>query len=117
MSADVAELWSRVRSGHREGHYYVALFGLRKYDPRHVVDQIQRGFPYSAFERFQRNTELPYRLLAQVVEISERTLARRKKSGRFAPDETDRVVRTSRVFARAIELFEGNADSARQWLT
>jgi putative toxin-antitoxin system antitoxin component (TIGR02293 family) len=117
MSADVAELWNRVKSGHREGHYYVALFGLRRYDPVHLVDQIQRGFTYSAFERFQRNTELPYRVLAQIVEIPERTLARRKETGRFEPDESDRLVRTSRVFARAIELFEGNSESARHWLT
>jgi len=116
-SADVAELWDHVRSGHREGHYYVALFGLRKYDPIHVMDQIQRGLSYSAFERFQRNTELPYRLLAKIIEIPERTLARRKDAGRFEPDESDRLARTSRVFARAIELFEGNAAEAREWLT
>ena len=117
MSADVAELWNLVKSGHREGHYYVALFGFRKYDPVYLILQIQRGFTYAAFERFQRNTDLPYRLLAQIVEIPERTLARRKESGRFEPGETDRLVRTSRVFARAIELFEGNSESARQWLT
>ena len=115
-SADVAELWNHVRSGHHEGHYYVALFGLRKYDPMHVMEQIQRGLSYSAFERFQRNTELPYRLLAKIVEIPERTLARRKDAGRFEPDESDRLARTSRVFARAIELFEGDAAGAREWL-
>lgn len=117
MSADIAELWHHVRSGRREGHYYVALFGLRKYDPVHLVKQIQLGFSFAAFERFQRNTELPVRLLAQVVEIPERTLARRKESGRFEADESDRLVRTARVFARAIELFEGDAGRARDWLT
>ncbi len=117
MSADVAELWKRVQSGHREGHYYVALFGFRRYDPVHLVGRIQHGFTFAAFERFQRNTELSYRLLARVVEIPERTLARRKESGRFEADESDRLVRTSRVFARAIELFEGNAAAAREWLT
>ena len=39
------------------------------------------------------------------------------KSPCVEPDETDRLVRTSRVFARAIELFEGNSDNARRWLT
>lgn len=116
-SADVAELWKRVQSGHREGHYYVALFGLRRYDPIHVVEQIQRGLSYAAFERFQRNTELSYHLLAKIVEIPQRTLARRKDAGRFEPDESDRLARISRVFARAIELFEGNAEDAREWLT
>ncbi|MGI8402838.1 MAG: type II RES/Xre toxin-antitoxin system antitoxin [Gemmatimonadaceae bacterium] len=116
-SADVTELLDHVRPGHRQGHYYLALFGLRKYDPLHAVDQIQRGFSYSALERFQRNTELSLRILAQIVEIPERTLARRKATGRLAPDESDRLARFSRVFARAIELFEGDPDAAREWLT
>src|SRR5512132_4058982 len=116
-SADVTEFWNHVRSGHREGHFYVALFGLRKYDAIHVSEQIRRGLSYSAFERFRRNTELPYHLLALTVEIPERTLARRKDAGRFEPDESDRLARTSRVFGRAIELFEGNAADAREWLT
>lgn len=117
MSADVAELWKHGRSGHRGGHYYVALFGLRRYDPLDVVEQIHRGLSYSAFERFQRNTDLPYRVLAQAVDIPERTLARRKEAGRFESDETDRLVRTSRIVARAIELFEGSSVAARNWLT
>lgn len=117
MAPDVAELWSHVGSGHRAGHYYVALFGLRRYDPLHVVAQIRRGLSYAAFERFQRNTELPVRVLAQAVEIPERTLARRKESGRFESGETDRLVRFSRIVARAIELFEGSSDAARDWLT
>lgn len=117
MTADITELRKRVRSGHREGHYYVALFGLRKYDPMSVVAQIERGLSFAAFERFLRNTELSSRVLARVIEIPERTLARRKESGRFEPDETDRLVRISRIVARAIELFEGSADAARGWLT
>ena len=116
-SADIAELWSHVESGHREGHYYVALFGLRRYDPLHVVEQIHRGLSWAAFERFQRNTDLPFRVLAQAADIPERTLARRRESGRFEPEETDRLVRMSRIVARAIELFEGSADAARNWLT
>ena len=115
-TADVTELWNRVRDGHREGHYHVALFGLRKYDPLHVVEQIRRGFTWAAFERFQRNTELPVRLLASLVQIPERTLARRKEAGRFDASESDRLVRVSRVFARAIDLFEGDVDAARDWL-
>lgn len=117
MSADIAELWKRVRSGRREGHYYVALFGLRRYDALHIVATIHRGLSYSAFVRFHRNTELPYSVLARATEIPERTLARRKATGRFESVETDRLVRFARVVARAIELFEGSSDAARSWLT
>jgi putative toxin-antitoxin system antitoxin component (TIGR02293 family) len=117
IAPDIAELRSRVSSGRHEGHYYVALFGLRRYDALHVMEQIRRGFAYSAFERFQRNTELPYRVLAEAAEIPERTLARRKESGRLGPDESDRLARLARVVARAIELFEGDVEGARGWLT
>lgn len=117
MTADIAELWKHVRSGRRDGHYYVSLFGLRRYDTLHVVATIHRGLTYSAFARFQRNSELPFAVLAQAVEVPERTLARRKKSGRFEPVETDRLVRLARIVARAIELFEGSSDAARDWLT
>ena len=117
QSADVTELWSHAQSGEREGHFYVALFGLRRYDPLHVMEQVRNGLSYSAFERFQRNTELPYRVLAHAAAIPERTLARRKESGRFEPDETDRLLRISRIVARAIELFDGNVDAARGWLS
>jgi putative toxin-antitoxin system antitoxin component (TIGR02293 family) len=116
VAPDIAELWNRAKSGRQEGHYYVALFGLRRYDALHVMEHIRRGLAYSAFERFQRNTELPFRVIAEAAEIPERTLARRKESGRLQPDESDRLARLSRVVARAIGLFESNVDDARAWL-
>ncbi len=117
LPADVAELLRQAETGHRSGHYYVALFGSRRYDPLHVDEQVRRGLSFSAFVRFQRNTDLPARLIAQAAEIPERTMARRKESGRFSPEETDRLVRLSRIVGRAIELFEGQTDAARGWLT
>lgn len=117
LSSDIVELWRRVGSGHREGHSYLALLGLRRYDPLHVVAEIRRGFSYAALERFQRNTDLPHDVLARVIGTPSRTLARRKAAGRLGADESDRLARAARVFARAIELFEGNVEAARDWLT
>lgn len=114
--ADVAELWKRVRSGQRDGHYYVVLLGLRRYDSSHVIEQIRQGLSFAAFARLQRNTALSLQALADAIAIPERTLARRKESGRLAPDESDRLVRVARIVARAIELFEGDVDGARDWL-
>ena len=114
-TADVAELIDRLRSGQREGHYYAALFGFRKYDPLHVASQVERGFSFAALERFLRNTDLSQRTLAQLAEIPERTLARRKTAGRLEAGESDRVARIARVFVRAVDLFDGNVDAARSW--
>lgn len=116
VSADLIEFWAQVERGRREGHYYAALFGWRDYDPLHLVGRVRRGVTYAAYSRFQRNAGISSQVLARVVEIPERTLARRKKTGRLDPDESDRLVRLSRVFARALELFEGNVEGAREWL-
>ncbi|HKT07471.1 MAG TPA: antitoxin Xre/MbcA/ParS toxin-binding domain-containing protein [Gemmatimonadaceae bacterium] len=115
-AADVGELWSQLAEHHREGHYYVALLGMRRYEVTYVVSQIERGFGYQVFERFQKNAGLPVSALARLIEIPERTLARRRSAGRLEPDESDRLARAARVFARAIELFEGSMSQAREWL-
>lgn len=116
-TADIAELLDRIRAGQREGHFYAALFGFRKYDAVHVANQVERGLSFAALERFLRNTELSQRAAAELVDIPERTLARRKESGRLEPAESDRVARLARVFARAIDLHDGAMDAARAWLT
>jgi putative toxin-antitoxin system antitoxin component (TIGR02293 family) len=44
-------------------------------------------------------------------------MTRRKREGRFLPDESDRLLRASRLFGKALELFEGDRDAATEWLT
>lgn len=116
-TADIAEFLGRTSAGPSEGHYYAALLGLRRYDAAHLVNQIQGGLSYSAFERFIRNTTLSQQVVAELVAISDRTLARRKESGRLDPEESDRLTRAARVFSRALELFEGDAEAAKEWLS
>lgn len=116
-TADIGVVQRRIRSGRRQGHYYVALLGFRTYDPMKIYERVQRGFSYSAFEHFQRNASLSALALAELTQIPARTLARRKEQGRLGPEESDRLVRFARVFARALELFEGTTDSARAWLS
>jgi putative toxin-antitoxin system antitoxin component (TIGR02293 family) len=116
-TSDLAEIRSRIRSGKRQGHYYAALLGFRTYELRELLDQVRKGFRYSAFIRFQRNTNLSVKVLSELTQIRSRTLTRRKGSGKLDPVESDRLLRASRVFGRALELFEGDDDSARDWLS
>ena len=113
---DLGEIQSRIRAGRTEGHFYVALLGLRTYEPLALDRQVRKGLGYSTFSRFQRNTRLPAATIAELIQIPPRTLTRRKEEGKFAPEESDRLVRAARVFGRAMELFEGNAEEARGWL-
>jgi putative toxin-antitoxin system antitoxin component (TIGR02293 family) len=116
-TADLGEIRSRIASGHTEGHYYVALLGLRSYEPLALDRQVRKGLGFSSFLRFQRNTRLSAPDVAELIRIPARTLTRRKAEGRLAPDESDRLVRASRIFGRAMELFEGDREAARTWLT
>jgi putative toxin-antitoxin system antitoxin component (TIGR02293 family) len=115
-TADLAEVQARIRSGRVQGHYYMALLGLRTYDALRLHATVRKGLSYSAFEHFQRNTALTAQALAELAEIPMRTLTRRREQGRLDPEESDRLMRLARVFGRALELFEGDADSAREWL-
>ncbi len=55
--------------------------------------------------------------LGELVQIAPRTLSRRKEEGRLQPDESDRLLRVSRLVGRALELFEGDLETARKWLS
>ncbi len=113
---DLGEIQSRIRAGRTEGHFYVALLGLRTYEPLALDRQVRKGLPYSAFSRFQRNTGLAAAAIAELIQIPTRTLTRRKAEGKFAPEESDRLVRAARVFGRTMELFEGDAAESLGWL-
>ncbi len=99
------------------GHSYVVLLGLRTFDTAGLLERVKEGLSYHTWERLRLNTELPSDALRALVQISPRTLNRRKEEGRFHPDESDRLLRATRVFASALSLFEGDANAARRWLT
>jgi len=114
---DLDELRARTRSAEPQRHAYVALLGLRNYAPLRIVATVRKGLPYSALLRLQRNTGLSATVLADLAQIPARTLARRKQLGKLDPDESDRLVRVTRVIGRAVELFEGDVRTAREWLS
>lgn len=115
-SADLFEIRSHLQCGTRPEYFYVALLGLRNYEPLKIYARVSRGLSFSSFEHFRRNTSLDTEVLSGMIQVPLRTLARRKETGRLEPDESDRLLRAARVFGRALELFEGDADTARDWL-
>ena len=113
---DVKQYKKRLRSGAVGRYSYVTFVGLKTFKLSEIVKRIEEGLSFGACERLRRNTALSTKVLADIVQIKLRTLNRRKEEGRFQPDESDRLLRASRLFAKALELFEGDAESARQWL-
>lgn len=97
-------------------HEYLSLLGLRSFDTAALLKRLDEGLSYAAFERLKRRLKVSTQELADAALITQRTLARRKKTGRMQPDESDRLVRLARVFSRAIEFYVGNVDSAQAWM-
>jgi putative toxin-antitoxin system antitoxin component (TIGR02293 family) len=114
---DVERFRSFLDRGSPGLHAYVVLLGLDTFDAPALLRAVKRGFAYRVLERFQRNSALPFERLVDLVDIPRRTLARRKRDGRFLPDESDRLLRAARLFGRTLTLFEGDRDDATEWLT
>jgi putative toxin-antitoxin system antitoxin component (TIGR02293 family) len=117
VTPDLRRLREFLEHGTPGPHYYVVLLGLQVFDVARILKTVRQGLSYTALERFQRNTAWPADEVIDWLQISPRTLTRRKQQGRLTPEESDRLLRASRIFAKAVELFEGNRDSAADWLS
>ncbi|NNE65174.1 MAG: DUF2384 domain-containing protein [Pyrinomonadaceae bacterium] len=93
------------------------LLGIRATNTLKLVEKIEKGLPFSVFVRLRKRTGLPSDVLLETLGIKPRTFMRRKKTKAFTPEESDRLVSLSRLFARIIALFEGDEDAARDWIT
>lgn len=79
--------------------------------------EIREGIPFERLRRFANRLELTQETLTHVLGISERTLQRRKDTGRLNPEESDRVERLLRIWHLALRAFDDEAEDARAWLT
>lgn len=83
---------------------------------RGLHDLINSGLPFSVLETLADITGIEQQALGAYLLISRTTFRRRKAAGRFTASESDRIFRLVKVMDAAIELFEGNEVSARNWL-
>jgi putative toxin-antitoxin system antitoxin component (TIGR02293 family) len=83
--------------------------------PTELVRRIQKGLPYSELKALRKQLDLPLDDLASKLSISRATLHRRKGGGRLSTEESDKVVRFSRLLEHAANVF-GNIEKARAWL-
>ena len=80
------------------------------------IRAIERGLPFRRLARLGTQLDEPAASIAELVQIAPRTLARRKTHGTLKPDESERVERFERIYAQAVELFEGDRTAAVRWL-
>jgi putative toxin-antitoxin system antitoxin component (TIGR02293 family) len=87
----------------------------RKMNAQETAATVRAGLPMVELEALQELLGLGAEELAGHLAISRSTLVRRRKSGRLDMQESDRLLRYARLFARAQEVM-GGPETAREWL-
>ena len=99
----------------------VSLLGGKKVLKQDIAEQdelreiVRRGLPFSALETFVHTMSIPTALIAKVLGLAPRTLARRKDQRLFTSVESDRLYRLARITSLAVHIL-GSQDKATQWL-
>jgi putative toxin-antitoxin system antitoxin component (TIGR02293 family) len=78
-------------------------------------EAIREGFPPAVVEELMRASGLTLRELASALDLSARSLQRRRRGGRLARYESDRLYRLARIVAIANEHL-GDHERAMRWL-
>lgn len=93
-----------------------SLVGIKARKSSDLIGYVQRGLPVATLKTLGERTGLTSEQVRVGIGMTERTLARRRKQAeKLTSEESDRVLRVSRVFSSAVGLFEGDAEAARQW--
>jgi putative toxin-antitoxin system antitoxin component (TIGR02293 family) len=116
--SDLSRFWEEIEfGGWGSDHPYLLLLGLDPVDTPRLVERVEEGLSFGELERLRENVGLSRDEISELIQIRPRTLDRRKKEGRLHPEESDRLLRASRVIGWTIALFEGDVDGALGWLS
>jgi len=94
-----------------------ASLGLGRETTASMVEKVNAGFSVAVLDKFTETSSLPLEKVAEIVRIPIRTLTRRRAQGRLQPLESDRLLRVSTLFEKAVGLFEGDQHAALKWLS
>lgn len=90
-------------------------FGRALSTDRDLREAIRQGFPHKVVEELMQSSGLTLKELADALDLSPRSLQRRRRTGRLARFESDRLYRLARIVALARQSFGGD-DVATRWL-
>ncbi|HEY1264820.1 MAG TPA: antitoxin Xre/MbcA/ParS toxin-binding domain-containing protein [Terriglobales bacterium] len=82
---------------------------------RDLREAIREGFPPAVVPELMQTSGLNLRELAAALDLSPRSLQRRRRSGRLARYESDRLYRLARIVALAKE-YLGDQERGLRWL-
>jgi putative toxin-antitoxin system antitoxin component (TIGR02293 family) len=90
--------------------------GVSFSDTFQLIQRLQKGLSYTAFERLEKYYNLPRKEFLMMIGLSTSTLQRRKIAGKMSIREGERIVHYAHLLDLALALMEGNESRALQWL-
>lgn len=91
----------------------LSLFGLEAHTAEEGIRQLEHGLPAEGWGALAAALGVSEKDLAEVVQIPLTTLARRKRSGSFTPEESERLYRLARLVSQARATFRTGGGVAR----
>jgi putative toxin-antitoxin system antitoxin component (TIGR02293 family) len=95
---------------------YAALVGVRTQTLDSLRQALRRGLPFGAILKFKALSGLSNIQIMALLQISTSTWARYKAAGRIKQDESERLMRTAKIYALALQLYGGNAVGVRAYM-
>jgi putative toxin-antitoxin system antitoxin component (TIGR02293 family) len=92
-----------------------AAIGRAVHSDEDMSAAIRAGFPYAAVKGLLESSGLSLQEITSSLDLSLRSLQRRKSQGRLARHESDRLYRLARLVA-LVEFFLGDHQIAIDWL-
>ena len=80
------------------------------------VAQSDAGLSFKALLHFQNASGLSLTAIGDVIDLPKSTMRLRRQQNKLSRHESDRLIRLSRIFEQARDLFEGDVSLAREWL-
>ena len=84
-------------------------------DAAAMVSIVRQGVKSDIYGWLRQALAVSDNRLSAIIRVSQRTIQRRLREGRFHPDESERIMRVAKLTERARDVF-GDLESAREWL-
>jgi putative toxin-antitoxin system antitoxin component (TIGR02293 family) len=88
---------------------------LKAKNTEQMIAYLKEGLAADSFDQLRQRLNISDIALSKIVQISKRTLDRRRAAGRLTTDESERIFRIAQVNDMAVAVF-GSQQKAESWL-
>lgn len=92
------------------------MISLRTENKTKLISGIKKEISFDAIRQLEIGLNVTQQEVAQILDISARTLRRRRNEGRLRVTESERLVRFTLLKDLALALMLGNSEAAISWL-